>query len=328
MSKSLMAVITSLVAAAIILVSVGAARERHAAAADNRPAPALAPAIVKTAKPAPDDPSPSPPKSASKDATKSAPDDMAGDDIPKVIRLVRDPAPAPPFLLNDLDGNAISTAEFHGKVVIVNFWATWCPPCREEIPEMIALANKYKDSLQIIGVSRDDAPPEEVREFTHDENMNYPVVMGSDELAEEYGGIPALPTSFVLDTNGRVVQKHVGLYPPEVYDGEIRALLGLHVNKPVETFADTGQIFLKNASSFPGVDFKGLTPDQKKLALKRMNSELCTCGCNLTIAQCLMSDTSCATSQALAKRIVRQIRTGEKPAPPAPAVPQTSAQNE
>jgi cytochrome c biogenesis protein CcmG/thiol:disulfide interchange protein DsbE len=259
------------------------------------------------------------------DSPKDASEDAADDDPTRVIRFARDPSPAPPFLLSDLDGEPISTAAYHGKVVLINFWATWCPPCNEEIPEMIALANKYKDTLQIIGVSMDDDPPEDVRRFTRAKNMNYPVVMGGDKLSDEYGGIPALPTTFVIDTNGRVVQKHMGLYPPEVYDNEIRALLGLHVDKPVETFEDTGQIFLKNvarATALPGVDFKGLTPDQKKLALKRMNSELCTCGCKLTIAQCRTNDTTCSTSQALAEKIIRAILASAK-SPPA-----TSAQNE
>lgn len=189
---------------------------------------------------------------------------------------------------------------------------------------MIALANKYKDNLQIIGVSMDDDPPEEVRAFARANNVNYPIVMGSDRLSEEYGGVDALPTTFVLDTNGRVVQKHMGLYPPEVYDGEIHALLGMHVNVPVETFVDTGQIFLKNvarATSLPGVDFSGLSPGLKKIALKRLNSELCTCGCKMTIAQCRMNDPDCATSKALAAKIISEVKAQANP-------PGPSAQNE
>jgi thiol-disulfide isomerase/thioredoxin len=302
MQKSLMAVIASLVAAAIILVSVGAVRERHAAAAAHQPLQTSSTAKAAKSQPAP----------GSKDGSKDSPDDTADDDGASVIRLVRDPSPAPPFLLADLDGQPISTAAYHGKVVLINFWATWCPPCREEIPEMIGLADKFKDNLQIIGVSMDDeATPSEVRDFAHNEKMNYPIVMGSDKLSEEYGGIPALPTTFVLDTNGRVVQKHMGLYPEEVYDGEIRALLGMHVDEPVKTFVDTGQIFLKNvarATELPGVDFSGLTPGLKKIALKRLNSELCTCGCKMTIAQCRMNDADCATSKALAAKIIRQVK--------------------
>jgi thiol-disulfide isomerase/thioredoxin len=319
MQKSLMAVIGSLVALAIVLVVIGAARQRRAEAANH--SPVTTHIALKSLKAQPTDAA----KASSKDKNSSddSADDSSDDDSPKVIRLARDPSPAPPFLLTDLDGQPISTAAYHGKVVLINFWATWCPPCNEEIPEMIALANKYKDNLQIIGVSMDDDPPSTVRAFARAHNMNYPIVMGSDKLSEEYGGVDALPTTFVLDTQGRVVQKHMGLYSPEVYDGEIHALLGMHVDLPVETFVDTGQIFLKNvarATSLPGVDLSGLSPGLKKIALKRLNSEMCTCGCKMTVAQCRMTDPDCATSKALAAKIVRELKATANP-------PGPSAQN-
>ena len=321
MQKSLMAVIVSLVAIAIILVSVGAAHDRRAeaaaaSAAANRPAGSPPPAALKSVDAQSADSKKQAPKAASDDNTDS-------DDSDNAIRLVRDPSPAPPFLLTDLDGQPISTAAYRGKVVLINFWATWCPPCNEEIPEMIDLANKYKDTLQIIGISMDDDPPSQVLAFARAKKMNYPIVMGSDKLSEEYGGVEALPTTFVLDTQGRVVQKHMGVYPPEVYDGEIRALLGMHVDAPVETFVDTGQIFLKNvarATSLPGVDFSGLAPGLKQIALKRLNSEMCTCGCKMTIAQCRVTDPDCATSKALAAKIIRELRAEANP-------PGPSAQN-
>jgi len=315
MQKSLMAVIASLVGLAIVLVVIGAARERRAEAANHSAIATRAAVAPQSAK--------AQPAGAAKAAPGNSSDDSAADsadgDSPKVIRLARDPSPAPPFLLTDLDGQPISTAAYHGKVVLINFWATWCPPCNEEIPEMIALADKYKGSLQIIGVSMDDDPSGTVRAFARAHHMNYPIVMGSDKLSQEYGGVDALPTTFVLDTSGRVVQKHMGLYPPEVYDEEIHALLGMHVDVPVETFVDTGQIFLKNvarATSLPGVDFSGLSPGLKKIALKRLNSEICTCGCKMTVAQCRMTDPDCATSKALAEKIIREIKAEANPAGP------------
>ncbi len=260
------------------------------------------------------------PSTAAK-SNPGAPTSTVGD--PQAIRFVSNAQPVPPFLVNDLDGSPVSTAAWQGKVVILNFWATWCPPCREEIPELIDLANRYKDGLQIIGVSMDDAPPEQVKQFTKQMGMNYPIVMGSRELVAEYGGVPALPTSFIINKEGRVVQKHVGLFPVSVYDGEIRALLGLPVNAPIETFEDTGQIFLKNASlatELPGVNLKGLTADQKKAALKRLNSETCDCGCTLTLAQCRMNDTSCPVSLKLAEEIVKAAAS----AAPPPSVPSSN----
>ena len=125
----------------------------------------------------------------------------------------------------------------------------------------------------------------------------------------------ALPTLFVVNTDGRVVQKHTGLYPFGVYETEIRSLLAMPIQATVETFDDTGQIFLKNAANatiLPGVDFTGLTADQKRAALKRMNSENCTCGCKLTIAQCRITEPDCDTSPKLAAQIIRDIKSGNQ----------------
>ena len=144
----------------------------------------------------------------------------------RIIRFASNPQAVPPFLVNDLDGDVVSTAAFHGKVVLLNFWATWCPPCREEIPELIDLTNRYKDTLQVVGISMDDASPEEVKQFAIHMGINYPIIMGGREIITPYGGVPALPTSYIINRESRIVQKHVGLYPTFIYEDEIRALLG------------------------------------------------------------------------------------------------------
>lgn len=255
---------------------------------------------------------------------------MDGVDGARVIRFAKNGEPAPPFLVQDIDGKTISTAAWQGKVVLVNFWATWCPPCRAEIPILIELSKKYPDKLLVIGVSMDDGPAEEVKDFAVAAGINYPIVMGSRELAYEYGGVPALPTSFLVNEEGRVVQKHVGLFPGGIYEIEVRALLGMPVDATIETFEDTGQIFLKNAeraTELPDVDFTGLTPDQRKIAIKKMNSEGCDCGCKLTIAQCRMNDTSCPVSRLLAARIVKETLAGSRAAG-APAAPSQAVTNQ
>ena len=231
----------------------------------------------------------------------------------RVIRFASNPQPVPPFLVTDLDGNPVSTAAWKGKVVFINFWATWCPPCRAEIPVLIDLANRYKDRLQIVGVSLDDDDPQDVKKFAAHFGINYPIVMASREMVSEYGGVPALPTLFVVNTDGNVVQKHEGLYSQELYETEVRLLLGLPADAKVETFEDRGQIFLKNAAlatELPDVDFTALTSDQKKAALKRLNSETCDCGCHLTLAQCRINDTSCPVSKKLAANVVKEIAGG------------------
>jgi thiol-disulfide isomerase/thioredoxin len=184
-----------------------------------------------------------------------------------VVRFVSNPQPAPPFLVKDIDGNVVSTASWPGKVVILNFWATWCSPCREEIPFLIKLTKKYKDGLLVVGVSLDEGSPGGVKEFAERFGISYPIVMGSAELIREYGGMPAVPKSFVVNKHGQIVQKHNGLLPPVMVENEIRALLGLPIDGKVETFEDTGQIFPKNparATELPGVDFRKLTPKQKE----------------------------------------------------------------
>ena len=248
----------------------------------------------------------------------------------KVIRFAKDPEMAPPFLLRDINGKIVSTADWKGKVVILNFWATWCPPCREEVPELVQLQANYKDKLLVIGASEDEDEPQKVRQFVQRFGMNYPVVMATKELIDNYGGVPALPTSFLIDPQGRVVQKHTGLYEYEVYEREVRALAGLPFDGRIETFADTGQIFLKNAANateLPDVDLSGLTADQRKEALHRLNAESCTCGCKLTLAECRINDSSCPVSKGAANDVVMRVRAGqpEPDSPPPAAAPQPTS---
>jgi len=240
-----------------------------------------------------------------------------GDDKGAVIRFVKDPEMAPPLPERDISGAPLSLANWSGKVVFVNFWATWCPPCREEIPELVALQRQFSSNLQIIGISEDDDPAANVLKFANRNGINYPILMATPEVIAAYGGVPALPTTFVIDTQGRVVEKHAGLHPMDSYVREIRALLGQPVDARIETFIDTGQLFLKNAvnaTELPGVDLAGLTPEQKKAALHRLNAESCTCGCALTLSQCRVNDTECPVSGDLAAKVVKQVVRGGKPA--------------
>ena len=237
------------------------------------------------------------------------------------IRFVRNPDPAPDFNLTGLDGKPVTLAGYKDKVILLNFWATWCGPCRAEIPDLVELQNKYRDHLQIIGLVVDDDDRDAIKKFVGEFAINYPVALATNDLRLQYGGIPALPTSFVLDATGRTVQKHEGLRDPLLYETEIRALLGLPIgNVKVETFEDTGQIFLKHAdraTELPGINLSKLTPEQKIVALHKFNAETCTCGCGYTLAQCRIYDRDCKTSQAATAKIIAALAaTPRTPAAP------------
>ena len=236
-----------------------------------------------------------------------------------VIRFVRDPDPAPDFQAKDLEGKDISLEAYKGKVVLLNFWATWCGPCRAELPGLIALQDKYKDHLQIVGMAVDEDDDSAVRNVMKSESINYPVAMTPNAVRMAYGGITALPTVFVINADGKVVQKHVGLFNPILYETEIRALLDLPINARVETFNDSGEIFLKHAdraTMLPGVNTEGLTAEQRTVALHKFNAETCSCGCKFTLAQCRIYDPACRISTDRTAAIVKEISSTDTKAKP------------
>jgi cytochrome c biogenesis protein CcmG/thiol:disulfide interchange protein DsbE len=228
----------------------------------------------------------------------------------QTLRFYKNPAAVPALTMHDLDGRPISPADLRGKVTIVNFWATWCPPCRAEIPDLIALQNKYGDRLQVIGISQDEGPVDGVKRFVAAQKMNYPVVMSTPELEQAFPGVRALPTSFILDREGRVVQRHVGLLNADLTELETRALAGLPVNASIEEVERGQPARLENAAQateIPGVDLKRLSPERRSAAIQKLNTDPCTCGCENTIAKCRIDDPKCETSLPIAQRIVKEI---------------------
>lgn len=133
---------------------------------------------------------------------------------------------APAYQLTDLSGQTVSSSAFAGKVVIVDFWATWCPPCRDEVPHFVQLQSKYRDQgLVIVGLSLDAGGAKDVAPFAEEYNVNYPMLLNADEVAKAFGGINSIPTTFVIDRQGKIVKRFAGFTPPEVFEATIAPLL-------------------------------------------------------------------------------------------------------
>ena len=135
-------------------------------------------------------------------------------------------APAPDFTLKTLDGKDVTLSSLKGKAVMVNFWATWCEPCKIEMPWLVELQDKYrKDGFEIVGVAMDDSGQKEIAEFARKMKVNYTVVIGSEKVADLYGGLDGLPTNFFLDRNGKVIDSFKGLRSESVIVDDIKKAL-------------------------------------------------------------------------------------------------------
>jgi cytochrome c biogenesis protein CcmG/thiol:disulfide interchange protein DsbE len=133
---------------------------------------------------------------------------------------------APEFSLKDEDGRTVRLSDYRGKVVVLDFWATWCSPCRTEIPWFTEFERRNKDrGFAVLGVSMDDDGWPVVKPFLKDLKVNYRVLLGDDHTADMYGGIDALPTTFIIDRDGRIAATHVGLAGKEEFEDAIENLL-------------------------------------------------------------------------------------------------------
>ncbi len=229
------------------------------------------------------------------------------------LRFVDTPASVGSLTMQTIDGEFLEMSDLRGKVVLVNFWATWCGPCREEIPYLASLTERYPEHLVVIGVSEDAGGVDVVEAFADQYGVNYPIVMSTPEIKRAFPGVFALPTSFVVDPDGQMVQTHVGLISPVILEQETRYLSSLSNNATVETVAASSQIRLANAAQateIPGVDLTVLTSDQREEALRRLNADGCPCGCQLTLAQCRINDSSCGISPPIVEKIVAEIAAG------------------
>lgn len=142
------------------------------------------------------------------------------------IKASKDRKKAPDFALKDSNGKTVHLSDYKGKAVVLDFWATWCGPCKIEIPWFIQFERKYKDrGLEVLGVASGDEGWDVVKPFTEQMKINYRVLLGNDTTADLYGGIEALPTTFLIDRTGKIAAVHVGLAGKEEFENEIESIL-------------------------------------------------------------------------------------------------------
>jgi len=138
--------------------------------------------------------------------------------------------PAPDFTLQTLDGKTVKLSDFRGKAVLLNFWATWCEPCKVEMPWFVDFEKKYgSQGLQVLGVAMDDASPAEVSAFAQKMGVNYPVLMGKEEVGAQYGGIDYLPSTFYISRDGKILDHVFGLVSRSEIESNIHKALSEQV---------------------------------------------------------------------------------------------------
>jgi len=138
---------------------------------------------------------------------------------------------APDFSLEALDGKTVRLSDLRGKAVLLNFWATWCGPCKIETPWLVELQNQYgAQGLQVVGIAMDDSGKDDIAKFAKDMGMNYPVLLGQEALGDAYGGVPALPETFFIGRDGKIVDKIIGLKGKGEIEDSIKKALDTQVN--------------------------------------------------------------------------------------------------
>jgi len=133
--------------------------------------------------------------------------------------------PAPNFSLQSLNGKIIRLSDLKGKVIILDFWATWCPPCRAEIPHFVDLYKRYKNKgFQMLGVALDNSM-DSVENFKEEYNINYPLLIPNGKVVKDYGPIAYIPTTFVISSNGYIYKKYIGYNPESTFESDLKTLL-------------------------------------------------------------------------------------------------------
>jgi thiol-disulfide isomerase/thioredoxin len=162
--------------------------------------------------------------SCSKDKTEEA---SSNDQMKEQVNTVKDnKTKAPDFTLISTDGKKINLSDYKGKIVILDFWATWCGPCRMGVPDLVSIQKEFKDKVAVIGISLDDKRTmDDILPFMKEYGINYPVVYGTNQVVVDYGYIQAIPTTFIINAKGFIVDQYIGLVAKEKYVNTINGLM-------------------------------------------------------------------------------------------------------
>ena len=134
---------------------------------------------------------------------------------------------APDFTLPSLAGKDVTLSAYHGHAVLLNFWATWCGPCKIEMPWFVELQKEYgPQGLEIVGVAMDDASKDEIQKFAKEMGVNYTILLGKEAVGQQYGGVDVLPTTFFIDRDGKIISREFGLQSRSLFVDNIKQALG------------------------------------------------------------------------------------------------------
>ena len=146
--------------------------------------------------------------------------------VEAAVKAEKDRKPAPEFALKDANGQTVKLSDYKGKVVLLDFWATWCGPCKIEIPWFIEFEQTYKDKgFSVVGVSMDEEGWSVVKPYIEQRKVNYRILLGTEQVGQLYGGVDSLPTTYLVDRSGRIASVHVGLSEKDGFQNEITRLL-------------------------------------------------------------------------------------------------------
>lgn len=133
---------------------------------------------------------------------------------------------APDFTLQSLEGATVHLSDYRGKAVVLNFWATWCAPCKIEMPWFVELQKEYgPQGLQLVGVAMDDAAPKDISAFAKQMGVNYPILVGKEAVGQSYGGIPFMPETFYIDRSGKIIENAFGLKSKSEIEDDMKKII-------------------------------------------------------------------------------------------------------